>query len=113
MGKSRGKTETRSRSDATFSVRVKPGTSRNKVTRGDSTTLTVYLTARAVEGEANRALINLLASWLKVPPSSVKVVRGATSRTKMITVAELPDGLIEALLEQEDASHHISTDPSE
>ncbi|MFP3898468.1 MAG: DUF167 domain-containing protein [Dehalococcoidia bacterium] len=40
------------------------------------------------EGRANRAVIKLLAEHLGLPQSSVKIVSGLRSRSKLIDVAE-------------------------
>jgi uncharacterized protein YggU (UPF0235/DUF167 family) len=39
------------------------------------------------KGAANAALEKLLASWLGVPPSTVSVIAGTTSRMKTVLVA--------------------------
>ncbi|MGQ0570448.1 MAG: DUF167 domain-containing protein, partial [Armatimonadota bacterium] len=43
----------------------------------------------AQEGRAN-AVIKLVAEFLGVPPSRVKIIRGATGRNKLIEVEEGP-----------------------
>jgi len=37
-------------------------------------------------GRANVALKRLVATWLEVPPSSVKVAQGGKSRTKQVLI---------------------------
>jgi uncharacterized protein YggU (UPF0235/DUF167 family) len=44
---------------------------------------------RALENAANRACIEALAAALRVPPSSVTLVRGTASRHKMFEIAGL------------------------
>ncbi|GAA0641119.1 DUF167 family protein [Brevundimonas lenta] len=53
--------------------------------------LKVRVRARPVEGEANAALLKLLAKVLGVPKSAVSLERGGQSRTKLIAVAGLSD----------------------
>jgi uncharacterized protein YggU (UPF0235/DUF167 family) len=53
--------------------------------------LKVRVRARPVEGEANAALLKLLAKTLGVPKSAVSLDRGGQSRTKMTSVAGLSD----------------------
>lgn len=78
-------------------VRVKPGSSRSRVggSYGDAGApqLVVAVTARAVEGAATEAVLRALAEALKVRRGAVRLVSGATSRTKVIEV----DGDEEAL----------------
>jgi uncharacterized protein YggU (UPF0235/DUF167 family) len=49
--------------------------------------LVVRLTAPPVEGEANAALGRLLGRMLDVPPSAVRILRGASGRDKLVAVA--------------------------
>jgi uncharacterized protein (TIGR00251 family) len=49
--------------------------------------LKVRVRAAASEGEANAALIKLLAKTLGVPPRDVRLVAGATARLKRVHVA--------------------------
>jgi len=42
--------------------------------------------AAAVDGAANRAVVEAVAAELGVPPSSVRIRTGARSRTKLIEV---------------------------
>ena len=57
----------------------------------------VRVRAIADGGEANRAVLGLLAKALGVPKSSVRLVSGATSRIKQITVDGDPAKLGETL----------------
>ena len=45
------------------------------------------LTAPPVDGEANAALGRLLGRMLDVPPSAVRILRGASGRDKLVAVA--------------------------
>lgn len=53
--------------------------------------LKVRVRAQPVEGEANDALVRLLAKVLGVPRRSVNLARGSQSRLKMVEVADLTD----------------------
>jgi uncharacterized protein YggU (UPF0235/DUF167 family) len=57
--------------------------------RGEA--LRVCVTAAPEDGKANRAVIALLAAHCAVPPSSISLVRGATSRDKWF---RLPAGTV-------------------
>lgn len=48
--------------------------------------LTVYVRERAIEGQANAAVIRLLAEHFDVPRSRVELVSGATSRVKRFRI---------------------------
>jgi uncharacterized protein len=59
----------------------------------------VKLRVRAIAdgGEANRAVIELLAKALRVPKARVKILSGATSRLKQVAVDGDPKALGESL----------------
>ncbi|WP_424628881.1 DUF167 domain-containing protein [Bradyrhizobium sp. SYSU BS000235] len=59
--------------------------------------LKVRVRAIAEGGEANRAVIELLAKALRVPKSSVRVMSGTTSRLKQIAIDGEPRKLGDAL----------------
>ena len=56
---------------------------------GEGERLRVRLTAAPVDGAANEALVALLAERLGLPKRQVMVVRGATSRQKVVEVVGL------------------------
>ena len=59
--------------------------------------LQVRVAAPPSEGEANGALVRLLAKALSVPPRDVVVATGATARVKRLTIAGDAVRLIAAL----------------
>ena len=61
--------------------------------------LKVRVRAIADGGEANRAVLGLLAKSLGVPKASVSLLSGATSRLKQVAIAGDPARLTEALRE--------------
>ena len=75
-----------------YLVTVKPGSSQEKIiettpaTEACSGELTVYLRAKAHDGEANTALIKLLSKHFRVPKTTIKITRGSHSRNKVIEI---------------------------
>ncbi|MBQ1298526.1 DUF167 domain-containing protein [Candidatus Saccharibacteria bacterium] len=69
-----------------YVVTVKPGTSQEKILETAPNELTVYLRAKPHDGEANVSLIKLLSKYLDVPKTSIKIIRGANSRNKIIEI---------------------------
>ena len=59
-------------------------------------TLRVRVRAAPDRGAANEALVRLLAAALGVPPSSVSIRRGATSRVKLVAIAGLTQAEVDA-----------------
>jgi uncharacterized protein YggU (UPF0235/DUF167 family) len=72
-----------------IAVRAHPGASHERV-RWEGDVLHVWVTARAVEGAANRALIEALARALGVRRSAVTLVSGERGRDKVV---EVPDAI--------------------
>jgi uncharacterized protein (TIGR00251 family) len=69
-----------------LSIRVVPGSSTNKIIASEGGVLRVKLTAPAVEGRANQALIAFLAKRLRVPKANVTIVSGLLSRVKRVRI---------------------------
>jgi len=67
-------------------VRLTPRAGRNQIDGWDGDLLRVRVAAPPVEGRANDALLRLLAEALGVPRSQLQLVRGRTSREKVIAV---------------------------
>lgn len=84
-------------------LRVKPGASRTAVGgRYDGPSgpaLVVAVAARAVQGQATKAVLTAVAAAFGVRRSAVSLVRGATSRDKLVEV-EGEENDIRARLEQ-------------
>ena len=75
-------------------MRLTPGAAADRIDGWDADAdgrpvLKVRVRARPVEGEANAALLTLLAKTLGVAKSAVALERGGQSRTKMVSVAGL------------------------
>jgi uncharacterized protein (TIGR00251 family) len=78
----------------TVAVRVHPGASREGIALLADGSLDVRLRARAVEGQANARLVELLAERLGLRKRDVAVVSGVRSRQKLVRIGvESPDEL--------------------
>jgi len=67
-------------------VHVQPGAARDEVKGLHGGRLKIRLSARAVEGAANAALIEFLAARLGVAKRDVAILAGAASRVKRVAV---------------------------
>ncbi len=65
-----------------FVVHVKPGSHHDAVEDLGNNTYNVRLRARAKDGEANDALLQVLAHHFACAPSCLKLLRGKKSRVK-------------------------------
>lgn len=72
-----------------LAVRVQPGASRTGEagpTGPDAAELKVRLASPPVDGRANDELVRWVARQFGVPRSAVELVRGATSRSKVVRI---------------------------
>jgi len=68
-------------------IKVIPRSSKNEVVGEMSDgILKIKLTAAPVDGEANKELIKLLAKYFGVAKSRIKIVKGLTSRNKVVEI---------------------------
>ncbi|MDA0163395.1 DUF167 domain-containing protein [Solirubrobacter ginsenosidimutans] len=83
------------------SVRLQPRARRDEVVGERAGAIVIRVTAPPVDGKANAALCALVARAAGVPPSRVSVVRGQTSRDKVVRVEGVDEELLKkALLSQ-------------
>jgi len=69
-------------------VYLQPKASKNEVIGPYRDGIKVKVTAPPTEGKANEALIRFLSKELKVPPSSVEIVKGHHAREKILKITE-------------------------
>jgi len=69
-----------------LNIRVQPRSSQNKICGETNGALKIKITAPPVEGEANQAVIRLLAQWLGVPRANVCIAKGDTSKNKIVDI---------------------------
>lgn len=74
----------------TLAVHVQPRASRNAVVGWHGDALKVALTAPPVDGAANAALISLIAEYFGLRRSQVSLLRGDSSRQKLLALAADP-----------------------
>lgn len=82
----------RSGSRVSFTVRVAARASTNAIGGVREGALLLRVTAPPVEGAANAAVVALLARALRIPPSAVRIDRGAAARTKVVSVPADAEG---------------------
>lgn len=69
-----------------LSLHAQPGAKRTEVAGMHGDALRIRLAAPPVEGKANVALVRFLADAFGVPMRNVLIVRGETSRDKVVRV---------------------------
>lgn len=67
-------------------VKVIPRAGRNEVTKISKEEYRVKVTAVPEKGKANEAVIKLLADFFHVPKSSISIIGGKSTRTKLVDI---------------------------
>jgi uncharacterized protein (TIGR00251 family) len=83
---------------ARVTVKVHPRARRSAVSGRLGEAWKVDLTAPPVEGKANEECVRFFAELAGVPRSRVRVVTGATSRTKVVEVEGVAQEVLERIL---------------
>jgi hypothetical protein len=81
-----------------ITIRVKPGSARPGVGGEHDGALVVRVSARAVEGKATEAVLAAVAGSFGVRRSAVRLVSGASSRTKIVDIDAGDPRILAALL---------------
>lgn len=74
-----------------LALRVQPRSRKNEIAGERAGALLVRVTAPPVEGKANDAVRRLIAKRLRVPAGRVSIVRGESSRDKLLDVEGIDD----------------------
>ncbi len=68
---------------------IQPGAKNDQVGDVVEGRLKIRVSGKAVDGMANRALIQYLSKLLKVPKSKISVLKGEKSRKKLVAIENL------------------------
>jgi len=71
-----------------LTVRVQPRASRQQLEKISENEFRARLTSVPEKGKANAELLELLADYLDVPVSRLRLVRGETARIKVVEITE-------------------------
>ena len=67
-------------------VKVVPSSKKAKVEQTEGGVLRVNVDAPAKEGKANKRLVEILAKYFSKPKSSIRIVKGRTSKNKVVEI---------------------------
>lgn len=71
-----------------LTIHVKPNAKKTEIVSRELGVLTIKLHAPATEGKANEELIDFLSEEFDVPKSCVEIVKGMTSKVKVVEIRE-------------------------
>jgi uncharacterized protein len=80
----------------TLSVQISPNASRSEVVGWMGDKLKIKIKAPAVEGKANAELLRFVAGKMGVRPNRVMILRGETSRAKLLQIEADEAGVLAA-----------------
>lgn len=80
-----------------LAIRVIPGSSRCEIVGFIEKELKIKLDVPPVEGKANEKCVKYLSKQLGVPKTSISIISGEKSRSKLLSIAGDPDELEEKL----------------
>jgi len=69
-------------------VKVFPGSAEEEVVKKSEDAFDVWVQEEPVRGMANRAVVRVLASYLKISESKIRLVKGFRERNKIFEVRE-------------------------
>jgi hypothetical protein len=72
-----------------LAVKITPNAGRNEITGFKEGTLHIKIAAPPEKGKANKELVDFLSERLGVKKSTILIIKGQTSRNKVITVENL------------------------
>jgi uncharacterized protein (TIGR00251 family) len=72
-----------------INVQISPGASKNEVTGMANDVLRIKIAAPPVKGKANKELIDYLSHRLNVGKDSLDILKGHTSKNKLISIEGL------------------------
>jgi len=64
-------------------IKISPNSSKNEIIKNGEE-IKIKLTTQPIEGKANKALIEYLSKELKIPKTSIEIVKGETSKEKTV-----------------------------
>ena len=83
---------------AVIRVRVLPKSSRNQIVGYEEDVLKVKLTSPPIEGKANKALIEYIATKLGIAKVRVEITSGSRSRLKTVRIRGLSPKQVSSLI---------------
>jgi uncharacterized protein (TIGR00251 family) len=80
-------------------VHINPNAKKNEVAGIYNNSLKIKISSPAVDGKANKALIEFLSKFLNISKSKIKIERGDKSREKIISIDDSSNSIIKKLQE--------------
>lgn len=82
----------------TLHLKISPNASKNEIIKTEDG-LKIKITAPPVDGKANKALIEFLSKKIKVPKTSIEIIKGETSKEKTLLIKVFDENKIASIKE--------------
>jgi uncharacterized protein (TIGR00251 family) len=69
-----------------LNIKIQPNSKENKVVESVENTLKIKIKSPAIEGKANKELVEFLSEYYNVPKSLIAIKSGLNSRNKIIEI---------------------------
>ena len=67
-------------------VKVFPNSKKEEIYKKSEDSFEIKIKEKPERGEANKAVVSLLSSFLKIPKGKIKIIKGAKQRNKILYV---------------------------
>ena len=67
-------------------IKISPNSKKNEIIKTENETK-IKISAQPIDGKANKSLIEFLSKHFKIPKTSIKILKGETSKEKTILFA--------------------------
>ncbi|OGW75448.1 MAG: hypothetical protein A2Z72_06575 [Omnitrophica bacterium RBG_13_46_9] len=67
-------------------IRVQPRSSKEAIVELGRDAYKIYMHEPAIDGKANKRLIEMLAGYFKTKKNKIRILKGARARTKIVEV---------------------------
>lgn len=64
-------------------IKISPNSKKNEIVKEEEYTK-IKITAQPIDGKANKALVEFLSKNFKIPKTSIKILKGETSKEKTV-----------------------------
>lgn len=65
-------------------LKILPNSSKNGIVISEDGAVKIKVTAQPIDGKANKALIDFLSKELKIPKTSIEIIKGALNKEKTV-----------------------------
>lgn len=69
-------------------VKVFPSAGKQEIIKKSQDSFEIWVKEKPIQGQANRAVISALASYLRIPQENIRLIKGFKQRNKIFEINE-------------------------